>query len=176
MKMNKLLLFFAIFASTIQLVGQTFYEVKVDKLNVTNGPDLNADIIGSFKKHDIVVVLGLLNGWAVINYNETQAYVEQNDIVAIDEEAKQIVIHNNSGQNTTIVTQETVIKSGISASNTSSQKNKRVVVFGKTIEPNDEQRELEKQVLKEQRKKEAEERKKQNRIEHNIILFGHKKN
>lgn len=88
MKNHKILLFVLCLICTLPLHAQSYYEVKSKILDVLERPDLNAQVIGQLKEHDIVEVHATSGGWATIKYQERTAYVEEEGISFLYSEEK----------------------------------------------------------------------------------------
>lgn len=68
----------------LEMHAQTFYEVKVNQLDILEKPNLSAKVIGTLKMHDIVEVYNISMGWAKIKYQEATGYVEADGIQSLE--------------------------------------------------------------------------------------------
>lgn len=81
--MRRLLLLSLLVLYSHCLIGQSFFLVKANKLNVRDNPSIQGKVIGSLTKGDTISINQLKDGWGTIIYNNATGYVSDSFIEAI---------------------------------------------------------------------------------------------
>lgn len=77
-----------LFLFDFSMSAQTsLYEVVSKRLEVLSQPNADAQVIGQKKEHDVVEVFNIVNGWAIIKYENGTGFVDQYCIKSLDEES-----------------------------------------------------------------------------------------
>lgn len=83
--------------SSLSVAAQTIYEVVSKRLEVLSQADLDSQVLGHKKEHDLVEVYTVQNGWALIKYESGTGFVDHSCIRPLVTEAADSLPQQSTG-------------------------------------------------------------------------------